>query len=618
MRHGSRVLCLALVSMVGASGVTANPASGPLDGAGDRRRIPMALRSAAVGVDAGRAILGESETNTTRVRSPAPEGAPFTTDRGRRDLDANPLWDWGLIADGKSHALSTVTRVGDTETAGWTLAQWAAKLPCVDDLSNEADWAALQCYLDTIGTSGKAHIRIPPGTVTINKAIEGCASITIVGAGVQDVSAIKQTSAGVDVIRFCTDSRVSTGKHGLQVVDLAIECFATEGDCGIGINGDFSQTTTQSFYMSRSEVRPSRGSTKEFAIGLRLKNAADAIVENSRIYGYFRGRFDDGHTCIEEEVTIRRVWHKYEYLSCGYNTTGFKLILNEDGWYEGLRMSKIDFIGTLDHISIENNTANGINQCVFDGLQGEVWRSIIRTTYTSSGRGCNGFVYRNGWHIVTMPTPQTGRISLLRNGFVDLDRFTNGTVEGNTMFYGGGSAAGIGFYAGATSRNISWVNNKLLENGGAPSSWISWHRGSFGMYEANNVFNGVNNPVADPGYSTRAHHVSQSYIEFMSRGNCYLDGGVNFNARRNGRKVTCHGSARGKTSPNGELHVAFPLGFVAPPTSVVASNADGTSCNDPVIVRNITSTSFTAQMSRGAGTSCGSVPVRVDYVASGT
>jgi hypothetical protein len=112
-----------------------------------------------------------------------PTGAPFAADLTKQEADENPLRAWGYLGDGTSHTLSTVASVNGTNTLGWTLAQWQAKLPCVSALTDEADWAALQCYVNTV--SRGARITIPSGKGLLNKTLTlpGTASVTLIGAG---------------------------------------------------------------------------------------------------------------------------------------------------------------------------------------------------------------------------------------------------------------------------------------------------------------------------------------------------------------------------------------------------------------------------------------------------
>lgn len=52
--------------------------------------------------------------------------------------------DFGAIGDGTPHALATVTSFGDTDTTGWTLAEWQEVYPFVTSLAQDLDWCAFR------------------------------------------------------------------------------------------------------------------------------------------------------------------------------------------------------------------------------------------------------------------------------------------------------------------------------------------------------------------------------------------------------------------------------------------------------------------------------------------
>ena len=63
--------------------------------------------------------------------------------------------DFGAIADGTSHPLSSNPPFAGLSTAGWTLAQWQAEFPLITltSLSNEIDWCAIQSACNYLGSS---------------------------------------------------------------------------------------------------------------------------------------------------------------------------------------------------------------------------------------------------------------------------------------------------------------------------------------------------------------------------------------------------------------------------------------------------------------------------------
>ena len=88
---------------------------------------------------------------------------PFTGGVSRSQLSKNQdiitPQDFGAIADGNSHALSTVTSLGGINTVGWTLIQWQIYYPGATSLTNEIDGLAIQAACNACPAGGKVSIR---------------------------------------------------------------------------------------------------------------------------------------------------------------------------------------------------------------------------------------------------------------------------------------------------------------------------------------------------------------------------------------------------------------------------------------------------------------------------
>lgn len=530
----------------------------------------------------------------------------------RATRDDGRLRELCYIADGRPHPLSSITSCAGIDTTGWTLAQWKTKLPAATSLQGEVDRAALQSLIDASGDA--AFLRIA-GTAVIDEPLVACTKLTLVGDGPKS-SMIRQISAGKDLLRFCVDGQPqSYPGFALVMRDMALEC-GNDAYCGRGVNADFTKIITNAAYFDNVTIRPAIDmplKKGEFVEGLHLVNPADWVLQNSRIYGNFPGRYDDGHTCIYIRVTDHRPWHHLLRNVCGYWETGIYLDITSSGWMEGLKMLDTDYVGTLDHIHLVSAAAGGINQVEDIGHEGEIWRSALRTTLANPGAGFKGFTFRDGWSAISAPTGQTGPIAALPHGFLDLSGSTNVTISGNTWYYQRDAVKNVGIYTGPRTERVSIFGNSFLENGGAPSRWISLDPSTFGVYEGKNSYNGVGNPVAAPGYSSNLSQASEAFIAAASGGKCHLAGYESFSSINAVRTLTCTDTVVGTTDSNGDLTITYPIAFAKAPRNAVFSNGSVDACAAPAIPVDATQTGTSTKV-RLPG--CRSKAVRVNYTVT--
>lgn len=115
---------------------------------------------------------------------------------GELDRLGNSLFTYGLVADGTSHPLSTVTRFKNQICTGWTLAQWQAAVPQVTSLANEIDRIAIQAFWNDRPNGGRMFL--PEGGVMLDAPIRTGLNqhIIIEGAG-REVTQIYTLHTGV-------------------------------------------------------------------------------------------------------------------------------------------------------------------------------------------------------------------------------------------------------------------------------------------------------------------------------------------------------------------------------------------------------------------------------------
>jgi hypothetical protein len=106
--------------------------------------------------------------------------------------DTNILRDWGYIANGASHPLSSVTFVNNINTTGFTLGQWQAFLPAATALTDEIDWCAVQSYINA--AAGPIVLKVPVGEAFMNHPVTVANnSVSIFGGG-----GINQVNLGIN------------------------------------------------------------------------------------------------------------------------------------------------------------------------------------------------------------------------------------------------------------------------------------------------------------------------------------------------------------------------------------------------------------------------------------
>jgi len=291
----------------------------------DYVKAPFALSS-------GGALVNTVRTETGAVVRPV------------RDVlrDRVSVKDFGAIGDGSSHALSTVTTFGLTDTTGYTLVQWQVIYPFADSLTNEIDWCAHQAAVNT----GKL-VDVPAGsyvmgTKTVSVVPVSGASAVIQGAG---SSAVRWTWTGSanDCFNFSGTSRCGVNDGTVRFVGTqtgAVIRFANGNDNrsdGMRIqkdgSGDFTSAyvfdggaaqflyEVNNYQISGGQYHFLAGSTSDLVqdvwIGKGVgDSAAVAAIELRNVSGVFIHSWPDFITCQHALRTYPPVGQRVTALLC--------------------------------------------------------------------------------------------------------------------------------------------------------------------------------------------------------------------------------------------------------------------------------------------------------------
>lgn len=175
----------------------------------------------ATAADNGNSVIAQTNTPGAGrwiINAAAAPANSTPVPRNIVDIQGDSLnpFQFGAIADGESHALSTVTEFGGLPTAGWMLSQWQAVLPSAVALTDELDWCAWQSMMD-VAAANDLPIMVSKGTFIVNRSITRRAGTSLYLSGQTTLRAIASMPVMIS-------SSLTVLEYGSIVVGGVLDC----------------------------------------------------------------------------------------------------------------------------------------------------------------------------------------------------------------------------------------------------------------------------------------------------------------------------------------------------------------------------------------------------------